>query len=538
AVAERRARAARRTAAKRRRSARAWAGRPCARDGRQPLGAWTSFANHGTVVKSEYGLYSADHGGVAAQQLEARIRAAAGVPADQTVIAVYGSADQGDQSAGLDHSGPAGADFVGRAEGDAMFRAWQQAGAGLSPTPELTTRWTRFCFCGRATSDGGRVATKPVIGLPFLTGSEEGRGPLYDALGVPFEGVRAPSFDGVQGNKVGVPIGEWSSAWPMALVRVGDGAIVTVPGEPTVGVGELLKDAVLTTTRPAGVRRAVVAGLVNDYFNYVTTPAEYDLQQYEGGSTVFGRHQGIFLKDRATELGQALAGRPVTLEQVAYDASNGVRPNGPAYAAGAASGRIVAQPSAIRRLGHATLEWEGGPRGADLPVDRAFLTAERQDGDRWIAVDNDLGSSFAWTVDDGGRYRATWEPPVNAVTGRYRLVVSAARYRLVSAPFAVSVSDALEARPHAAPAGKVAVQVGFPVARVNVDLTARPSILSGGSVRFRVGGRDVEAPIGRDGVAAVTVPAGGRATIPAGAIRDADGNVNGREAGFNEGATR
>ncbi|EHN11126.1 hypothetical protein PAI11_20100 [Patulibacter medicamentivorans] len=489
-------------------------------------------------MKSEFGLYSADHGGVAAQQLESRIRAASAVPADQPLIAVYGSADQGDQSAGLDHSGPAGADLVGRAEGDAMFQAWQRAGGALSATPDLATRWTRFCFCGRATSDGGHVASKPVIGLPFLTGSEEGRGPLYDALKLQLEGTRAPSLDGAQANKVGVPIGEWSSAWPMALIRIGDGAIVTVPGEPTMGVGELLKNAVLASTRSAGVRRAVVAGLVNDYFNYVTTPAEYDMQQYEGASTVFGRHQGTFLMDRASDLGSALAGKPVTLEQLAYDASNGVRADGPAYAQGAAAGRITRQPSSIARLGHAQIGWDGAPRGGDLPLDRAFLTAERLVDGAWVAVDNDLGTAFAWTVDDGGHYLATWEPPVNAASGRYRLVVTASRYRLTSAAFSVGRSDALEARPQPAPPGKVAVQVGFPLARVDVDLTARPSVLQRGTVRFRIGGREVVAPVSRRGLAVVAAPAGSTVTIPAGAIDDGQGNVNGRSFTITAGAAR
>jgi len=528
ATAKRRARTAARTATKRRRSARAWAARACARDGRQPLGAWTSFANHGTVVKSEFGRYSADHGGVAALQLEARIRDDAQVPAGQALVAVYGSADQGDQSAGLEHNGPAGADLVGRTEGDAMFRAWKRAEATLTPRPTLGRKWMRFCFCGRGTSDGGRVADKPVIGAPFLTGSEEGRGPLFDAARLMLEGLRLPALDPVQGGKVQVPIGSWSEAWPMALLQIGDGGIVTIPGEPTMGVGERLRAAVLEAAKGAGVKRAVVAGLVNDYLNYVTTPEEYDTQQYEGASTVFGRHEGTFFVDRARELGRALSGAPIALEQRDYDASNGVRPDGPPYGTGAASGTIVSQPGSVRRLGHATLVWKGGADGADLPVDRAFLTAERRVDGRWVAVDNDLGVSFVWKVDGSGRYEATWEPPVNAPTGTYRLVVSASRYRLASASFAVLASRALEARSASARHGRARVQVGFPLPRLNVDLTARPTLLQRGTVTFRVGGRDVAAPIGRDGIASVAAPAGSTVEIPAGAIRDADGNVNDR----------
>ncbi|MBY8852143.1 neutral/alkaline non-lysosomal ceramidase N-terminal domain-containing protein, partial [Saccharothrix sp. MB29] len=42
----------------------------------------------------------------------------------------------------------------------------------------------------------------------------------------------------------------------------------------------------------AGVplENVLVQGYANDYAQYVTTPEEYDLQQYEGGSTLFGRN--------------------------------------------------------------------------------------------------------------------------------------------------------------------------------------------------------------------------------------------------------
>lgn len=33
----------------------------------------------------------------------------------------------------------------------------------------------------------------------------------------------------------------------------------------------------------------VIAGPANTYAHYVTTPEEYDVQRYEGASTLFGR---------------------------------------------------------------------------------------------------------------------------------------------------------------------------------------------------------------------------------------------------------
>ena len=73
-----------------------------------------------------------------------------------------------------------------------MFKAWRRAGRHLSAAPPVDLRWTRVCFCGQATSDG-TVADEPEAGAPFLTGSEEGRGPLYDITHQPLEGDRSPT---------------------------------------------------------------------------------------------------------------------------------------------------------------------------------------------------------------------------------------------------------------------------------------------------------------------------------------------------------
>ena len=108
-------------------------------------------------------------------------------------------------SAGLEGQGPRIANRVGRAEGRAMFAAWRSAGKKLSRRPTLDLRWTRVCFCGQQTSAGEPVADKPLLGLPFLTGSEEERGPLFDVTGVPFEDRRNPTSTPDQGDKIGVP---------------------------------------------------------------------------------------------------------------------------------------------------------------------------------------------------------------------------------------------------------------------------------------------------------------------------------------------
>ena len=266
------------------------------KDGVGPVGIWSTFADHGTVNKFQYGVYNADHHGSATRVVEQQIRALGHVPPGQDVVNAYGNTDEGDQSAGLTRSGPAAADEVGRVEAAAMLKAWKAAGAHLTNTPKLATRWTRMCFCGQSTPDGP-VSKTATPGLPLFTGSEEGRGPLYDITKQPFEGVTSPvvdPLDAAQGHKVIVPTGlvgkgSTPTAVPLTVAQVGERLIATVPGEMTVDMGRRVRGAVDLTAQGHGITGVQLSGLVNEYLSYFTSPQEYDAQHYEGGSTMYGR---------------------------------------------------------------------------------------------------------------------------------------------------------------------------------------------------------------------------------------------------------
>src|SRR3712207_1832261 len=238
---------------------------------------WSTFADHGTVNPYTFDVHNADHHGAATRVVEDAIRRRGGAPPGQEVVNAYGNTDEGDQSAGLERRGPAWADEVGRIEAAAMLRAWEEAGRAMSRTPALDMRWTRVCFCGQETG-GGRVDDTAVTGLPLFTGSEEGRGPLYDVTQVPFEGRRAPVPDPEQGHKIQVSRGgegELPKAVPLLALRVADRLVVSIPGEMTVGMGERVRDAAVAAGGPE-IRRAVISGLANEFLQYFTTPEEYD----------------------------------------------------------------------------------------------------------------------------------------------------------------------------------------------------------------------------------------------------------------------
>jgi hypothetical protein len=462
------------------------------------------------------------------------VRRSGKVPGRQQIVNVYGNSNEGDMSAGLERHGPAASDFVGRVEAAAMLRAWKRAGRRLTATPALDSRWTRVCFCGQQV-EGGRVDDHSQVGFPFLTGSEEERGPLFDVTQEHFEDQRnpVPAHDSPQGQKLfieGVGTGGVPNKVPLMAVRIGPQLIVSIPGEGTKEVGARIRSAVESQVAGSGIERVVMSGIANEFVLYFTTPEEYDRQHYEGGNTHFGRvSSNLIRQELATLAGRLVRGEPAQ-PAAEFDPTNGVVPDGAPYGEGAPSATLIGGPPArpYGRLDRATVAWQGGPQGLDRPVDRAFITAERRVGRRWRRVDDDLGLSMLWKVEDTGRHDAQWEIPLDAPMGIYRLVVTAKRYRLESPQFVVEGGAMMNVVEVPAPAGRVAVALEYPGAERDVDLTHRPDRATGGTVVFRVGNRNVR--VRRSGSTfSVAAPAGTPVSIARGRARDRHGNFN-REA--------
>src|SRR3954447_21169185 len=497
-----------------------------------PIGAWSTFADHGTVTKSSFQYYNADHHGSATRVFESAVRKKGRVAPAQQVVNVYGNSDEGDMSAGLDRSGPAASDFVGREEAAAMLRAWNEAGRNASTAPVFDMRWTRMCFCGQQVEGGGRVADQSQVGIPFLTGSEEERGPLFDITGEEFEGRTNPvDTGGPQGDKLsapGVGTGGVPNRLPLLAIRIGDRLVVSIPGEPTKEVGTRTRAAVAASTQGAGINRVVVSGLANEFALYFTTPEEYQRQHYEGGNTHFGQYSSVLVEQELATLARRLVRGEPAQAPADFDPTNGVKPDGAPYGPGAAEGKFIGGPPAkpYGRLDRATIAWQGGPKGLDRPVDGAFITAERKVGKRWVAYESDLGLSFLWRVDDNGRYDAQWEIPLSTPMGTYRLVVTAKRYRVESQPFQIEGAQTPNLVELPAPAGRVAVALEYPDAIRDVDTTSRPKRATGGTVVFRVGNRNVK--VKRNGSTwSVAAPAGTPVSVARKGARDRWGNFDG-----------
>ena len=106
----------------------------------------------------------------------------------------------------------------------------------------------------------------------------------------------------------------------------------------------------------------ILSGLANEFIQYFTTPEEYDRQHYEGGSTLYGPLSAPFLQDQLIELTSRLSAGQPAQAPYAFDSTNGVTPDGPAYGSGAGAGSLESSPGTTRRLG------TGGRRMARRPA--------------------------------------------------------------------------------------------------------------------------------------------------------------------------
>ncbi|MFL5302117.1 MAG: neutral/alkaline non-lysosomal ceramidase N-terminal domain-containing protein [Anaeromyxobacteraceae bacterium] len=311
------------------------------------------------------------------------------------------------------------------------------------------------------------------------------------------------------------PVGDFATAFPLLVVRIADHAMATIPGEATATAGKQMRHAV-ETALPAstGVKGVALVGYANEYLHYFTTPEEYEMQHYEGGSTVYGKYSSNLIRDDLATLAGDIAQGSAPPAPVSFDPRHGLVPNFTPYPSGATSGKVAAQPTGAHRLRRATFAWQGGERGFDRPFDRAFVAVQRLRGKRWQTVTDDLGLEILWRVDDNGRYSAEWQVPLSAPTGRYRFSVTARQYRLTSKPFGVYRSHALMV--HSLGGGKVTLD--YPQVDAMKDLTARPAHANGGKVRA----------VQRRRGTVFTLSPGAR--IPAGAAQDRFGNTNGKSA--------
>lgn len=144
---------------------------------------------------------------------------------------------------------------------------------------------------GTATAAGAAVGVTRYYGWRFLgivpLGTEWGGAALDTSATAGCHRPKRILLDLLLKREIGPPL--YPREAQFAVVRIGDALLGAAPAELTTTAG-LRAEAAMRDSQPPGVRpdRVALLGLTNGYFQYVTTPEEYQAQTYEGGSTLYG----------------------------------------------------------------------------------------------------------------------------------------------------------------------------------------------------------------------------------------------------------
>jgi neutral ceramidase len=222
----------------------------------------------------------------------------------------------------------------------------------------------------------------------------------------------------------------WSpSTLPLQIFRLGQLFIVAVPAEFTTMSGRRLRSAVQKAIAPYVYNATVViAGLANAYSQYVATPEEYEIQRYEGASTLFGPYTQPAYMQLYSEIATALVNGddvPDGTPPVDWtDSMIDILP--PVIDDLGTPGKVTQQPLSSYKSGlivSVTFE-AGNPR--NNVSQSSFLYVERQNLDKsWsvVAVDGHWETKYIWSQESlltSSRATILWDS-TGTPPGTYRI---------------------------------------------------------------------------------------------------------------------
>nr|XP_060624741.1 neutral ceramidase [Anolis sagrei ordinatus] len=300
---------------------------------------------------------------------------------------------------------------------------------------------------------------KPALGYSFAAGTIDGPGMFNFTQGM-IEGnsfwdavrdaiLARPSKETEECHKpkpILIPTGELSKPYPwhpniidIQIVTVGSLAILALPGEFSTMSGRRIREAIKNELESHGTTEmnVVLSGLCNIYTHYVATYEEYQIQRYEGASTLFGPHTLSAYIQLFRGLAKALA------EGTARDLPN--LPEPPilnvteltflpiiidAKPLGRNYGDVLQDVQPKYRMGEvAEVRFVGAnPRNSATNLtDFTFLTVEKYDNtsSHWKVMYNDASwdTRFTWQKGNWGRSTSIvqWHIQNNTEPGTYRI---------------------------------------------------------------------------------------------------------------------
>jgi neutral ceramidase len=334
-------------------------------------------------------------------------------------------------------------DSIAAAVADRAFALYRDLEGALRPDVEIrrafTTEWLpgRDGLCGSpelgsATAAGAELLETRVSGWRWLLpgvrlGIEEG-GLAVRRRDGKCQSPKLPLLEPFQSTVI---VGEhgFPEVAQLTVAKVGTMLLAALPAEVTTVAGARMRRELEQAASDGGLgtTSAAIVGLANGFVQYVTTREEYQAQQYEGGSNLYGPGSAEFYQRRLRELVARLpaagggASPPAEVGPItAYP--------GPAKAILEVGARRVPVPDTPIKLrcedGLLTGELVDQPPGIVLASGRPWIAIERESGDGWARVAEDGDGRVelyaAGRKSGAQRWRVVWRRV--AESGRYRLV--------------------------------------------------------------------------------------------------------------------
>jgi neutral ceramidase len=236
-------------------------------------------------------------------------------------------------------------EIIGRKQYEHSLHLLEQTGVRLSGTVDYRHSFIDMSNLKIVMESNETVTTCPAaLGYSFASGTTDGPGEFTFAQGTnssnPFWNMlsgflskptqeqincQAPKPILLNTGKASMPY-KWDPAVvPIALFRIGNVFILSVPAEFTTMAGRRLRRAIKEVFERGGVEDPVVviAGLANSYTHYVTTVEEYGGQRYEAASTLYGPHTlSGYLQEFRRIAADMLVGRPSFSKEGPQNLSN------------------------------------------------------------------------------------------------------------------------------------------------------------------------------------------------------------------------
>jgi neutral ceramidase len=384
------------------------------------VAALVFFAVHPTSMSNHFGLYTPDLVGYAMRRLEREYSAT-------KLVAGFFNGAEGDVSPDWEKRDVVEVRALGRAFANGIQTMLAEPGGTPDSRPIVQARLKavpRSEFCH---------GVEPLFGVASFGGAADGytalhglgwrRGPnsVREKNGIPGQGQKQPALDTKWLPRFGATrmVGSPESyprEVPVSVARLGPLWIAGVPVEMTTTAGRRLRQRLQADT---GAGTVALIGLANEYLSYAATAEEYELQDYEGASTIFGPAQAECLSDLLAAAVEDLE-RPARRDVESSEFSAGPKGDfGPAFWKEQPLWwtdeleKLVARSSTIPPREWPRFEWTSQRGDPGETVRQQILVYERHAGG-WRVLETEDDSNLLVLLVEAGpprRWSVTWMPP-------------------------------------------------------------------------------------------------------------------------------